>query len=119
MAEKLRKDLHLLSGKRDMNLESETLDNKKKKKGNEFVNDLLVPLLRAEECVPVCIHPFDSDYKSWISVPQHHRHKLMKRFSESLFLSTSMLHIKQKGAFMKTFKTIVSRTKNARKLINA
>lgn len=41
----------LLEQKRDMN----------------FILNLLVPILNAEQDVPVCLHPYDSQSKRWLS----------------------------------------------------
>lgn len=51
LAQILMKDLEYLSKIRDMN----------------FVNKVFLQLLRTEKTVPVCLWPYDSENKKWLS----------------------------------------------------
>ena len=98
MAKILLNDLEVLSSKRDFN----------------FVNNVLVPCLRMELTVPICIYPYDSDTKKWISIKKHK--PPVKKVQSNFFLPSNVLNIKQKNAFLKVFKKQLSLTNSYKKV---
>lgn len=51
LSDLMMRDLEHMSGIRDMN----------------FVNKVFLPLLRIEKTVPICLWPYDSENKKWLS----------------------------------------------------
>ena len=99
IANVLMEDLNLLANKRDLN----------------FVNKILVPVLRMEETIPVCICPYDSDLKRWILI-QKSKPATKKIPRPQFFLPTELFSSKEKNAFLKTMKTQLSATNSYKKV---
>jgi len=80
------KDLDLLTNKRDL----------------DFVNKVLVPVLRMEQVIPICLSPYDPDLKHCLIV--HKKHPTFQIPTNALFVNTPLLNIKQKNVLAKSFK---------------
>jgi len=85
----LIKDLDLLSSKRDL----------------DFVNKVLVPILRMEQTVPVCLAPYDSDSKRCLIISKKKSNQQsVSVLPHTLFINTNLLNIKQKNGLLKIMK---------------
>ena len=96
----LIKDLVLLAGKRDL----------------DFVNKVLVPVLRMEQVVPICLSPYDSDTKRCIVISK--KKPAFKLSVNTLFVNTNLLNVKQKNVLLKTFKKQLGLTGAYKKIAN-
>lgn len=63
---------HLISGEPELENElaamlMKDLEHMSKFRDMSFVNKVFLPLLRNEKTLPVCLWPFDSENKKWLS----------------------------------------------------
>ena len=89
----LKEDLSLLEKKRDMN----------------FVTNLLVPLLNSEADIPVCLHPYDSHNKRWLTEGRRMERIVKKKENIDTF-NPKCLSNKQKSSFLDTLKKFTQST---------
>ena len=93
LAEALKNDLTLLETRRDM----------------QYVTQFLIPLLNAENNVPVCLHAFDSHSKKWL-IEGRKMSKVTKALPPPTFeaFQTKSFSAVQREAFENTLKTLTS-----------
>lgn len=93
LASMLMRDLEHMSNIRDMN----------------FVNKVFLQFLRIEKTVPVCLWPYDSDNKKWLSnfKPEAIREASNQPQVNNNFVPSSLLQGEKRSIFIKNFKEIV------------
>ncbi len=103
MAKMIIKDLDLLASKRDL----------------DFINKVLVPILRMEQTVPICMLPYDSDTKRCLVVSKKKPAPSTAAAQHSFFMNTTLLNIKQKNTLLKAFKQQLGASGTYKKVANA
>eukprot|EP01022_Parablepharisma_sp_SALTPOND_P015993 TRINITY_DN22_c0_g3_i1.p1 TRINITY_DN22_c0_g3~~TRINITY_DN22_c0_g3_i1.p1 ORF type:complete len:4095 (+),score=552.02 TRINITY_DN22_c0_g3_i1:5895-18179(+) len=103
MAKLIIKDLDLLATKRDL----------------DFVNKVLVPILRMDQTVPVCLSPYDSDTKRCLVVSKKKPAPQASVTQNTLFMNTSLLNIKQKNTLLRVFKHQLASSGSYKKVANS
>ena len=103
MAKMIIKDLDLLASKRDL----------------DFINKVLVPILRMEQTVPICLSPYDSDTKRCLVVSKKKPAPTTAATQHTLFMNTMLLNIKQKNTLLKAFKQQLGASGTYKKVANA
>ena len=103
MARCIMKDLELLTAKRDL----------------DYVNKVLVPILRMEQTVPFCLMPYDSDSKRCLIVSRKNQSQVAQASHAALFVNTGLLNVKQKNSLLKSFKSQLALTSSFKKVAAA
>ena len=100
MAAILKEDLHHLESMRDMN----------------YINNLLIPLLNAENTLPVCLHPYNSKTKQWSTRDKKLSNTRSHASERRVLLKSNILKKHHTEEFLKKLKEFTKQTDLSKKL---